>query len=156
VLDLTQLLQQVRDTQQPIQLTEKYYQKVLKEKMKGPKLEFMKEDNTFWVTTKGKKGEDIKLRLDIRIFPGSIAEKNPVGDGRNEPNMEPHLPPPIGRIAFSLNPFTMLGQLVNKAYLAKLYKILCVLVCLACCIALAPMIVSNIFSMLILKIFGLK
>ena len=109
------------------------------------------DDDSFWITTKGKKGEDIKLRLDIRIFPGSIAEKNVVGEGRNEPNIMPHLPPPIGRISFSLNPFTMLGQLVNKAYLAKLYKIICLLICCACLIAMLPMIISNIVSLFMLK-----
>lgn len=123
--------------------------------MKSAKLQFT-DDDSFWITTKGKSGEDIRLRLDVRIYPGSIAEKNEVGEGRNEPNLLPHLPPPIGRISFSLNPFTMLAQLVNKEYLAKLYKIICLLVCVACCVALMPTILGNLISALVLKMFGVK
>lgn len=69
--------------------------------------------------------------------------------------MEPHLPPPIGRIQFSLNPITMLGQLVNKEYLNKLYALICVLVCIACLIAMAPMILSNLVSLIMAKFLGL-
>ena len=41
-----------------------------------------------------------------------MATKNPVGSGRAEPNHSPFLPPPVGRISFSLNPFTMLVSLI--------------------------------------------
>jgi hypothetical protein len=154
VLDISHLLQQVRETQQPIQLTQKYYQTVLKEKMRV-KLEFT-DDDSFWISVKGKDNKEIKLRLDVRIFPGAIAKQNPVGEGRNEPNMLPHLPPPIGRIEFSLNPFKMLAQLVNKEYLKKLYAIIGVLLCVAACIMIAPMVVSNLISALTMKIIGLN
>jgi hypothetical protein len=32
-----------------------------------------------------------------------MAVKNPVGTGRSEPNQDPFLPPPVGRIKFSWN-----------------------------------------------------
>lgn len=69
--------------------------------------------------------------------------------------MEPYLPPPVGRIAFSLNPFKMLSQLVGPEFLAKLYGILCVLLCCALLIAMLPMIVSNFFSTITMKMFGI-
>jgi len=128
---------------------------MFKDKMKDLKLEFT-DDDSFWITTKGKKDREIKLRLDIRVLPGKEAILQPVGEGRQEPNMLPHLPPPIGRITFSLNPFKMLGQLVNKEYLKKIYGLICVLILAACCIAMAPMILSNIISMLFLKLIGVK
>jgi len=137
-----------------VNLTKKYYDAMLKNKMpKGVRLEF-NEDDTFWLTTM-KDGKAIKVRLDLRIFPGALAKTQQLGEGRNEPNMEPRLPPPIGRIQFSLNPFTMLAQLVSKEYLAKLYSLICVLICCACLIAMAPMIMSNFVSQISMKIVGL-
>jgi hypothetical protein len=35
------------------------------------------------------------------------AEKNKIGSGRDDPNTEPYLPPPIGRLHFSFNPWEM-------------------------------------------------
>lgn len=86
----------------------------------------------------------------------AAAEKQKVGDGRNEPNVMPYLPPPVGRIEFSLNPFKMLAQLVNKEYLAKLYSLICVLVLCACLVAMAPMIISNFLSTIMMAIIGLR
>ena len=69
------------------------------------KLEFT-DDDTLQLTTV-KDGKEIKIGLDIRI-----GAKQPisqvVGEGRTEPNFEPYLPPPIGRIKFSWNPYDML------------------------------------------------
>ena len=117
---------------------------MLKKKMGDVKLEFM-DDDTFWLTT-WKDGKAIKVRLDVRIFPGKLALKQKLGEARNDPNMEPNLPPPIGRISFSLNPFAMLAQLVSKEYLNKLYALICVLICCACLVAMAPMLISNLVS----------
>jgi hypothetical protein len=36
------------------------------------------------------------------------ASRNKVGGGRTEPNNTPYLPPPVGRLEWSLNPFKML------------------------------------------------
>ena len=36
------------------------------------------------------------------------ADQNKVGDARSEPNHSPYLPPPPGRISFTLNPIKML------------------------------------------------
>jgi hypothetical protein len=49
------------------------------------------------------------LRIDVRLYPLKEAEANPVGAARNDANMEPYLPPPVGRLEFSLNPFKMLS-----------------------------------------------
>jgi hypothetical protein len=49
-----------------------------------------------------------KVRLTLNITPGELATSAPVGAGRTEPNHSPFLPPPIGRISFSLNPIKML------------------------------------------------
>ena len=47
--------------------------------------------------------------------PISSAERNHVGVARKEPNHSPFLPPPVGRLNLSLNPFKMLSQFVGPA-----------------------------------------
>jgi hypothetical protein len=123
--------------------------------MKGVNIEFT-DDDSFWITTRGKKNEEIKLRLDIRVFPGLEATSQKVGEGRQEPNMLPYLPPPLGRIQFSLNPFKMLSQLASKEFLAKFYTLCCCLICVAGLIAMAPMILSNFVSLIVAKMVGMQ
>ena len=114
-----------------------------------------RDDDTFFLATP-KDGKLIKVRLDLRIIPGEMAKKAPVGSARSEPNMEPYLPPPVGRIQFSLNPFTMLSQLMSKEFMAKFTSILLVVLCCALLIAMAPMILSNFISTITLKMFGIN
>jgi hypothetical protein len=45
--------------------------------------------------------------VGLNITPGEMAAANKVGDGRSEPNHSPYLPPPVGRLTFTLNPFAM-------------------------------------------------
>ena len=52
-----------------------------------------------------------KVRLGLNITPGALAIANKVGSGRSEPNHSPFLPPPVGRISFTLNPFAMFVSL---------------------------------------------
>lgn len=42
-----------------------------------------------------------------------MAEQNKVGEARQEPNANPFLPPPIGRLSFSLNPLKMFVSTSN-------------------------------------------
>lgn len=107
-LDLDEVFKNVRLTQQQVILNKAYYDAFLKKKMPvGTSLEF-RDDDSFFLTTY-KEGKPIKLRIDLRIMPADIATKRKVGTARENPNMEPYLPPPIGRIEFSLNPFKMLS-----------------------------------------------
>jgi len=48
--------------------------------------------------------------------PKSLADGEPVGDGRNEPNRNPHLPPPRDRLDWSLafrQPFNFIRMLIG-------------------------------------------
>ena len=107
-LDLDEIFKNVRLTQQQVILSKQYYNAFLKKKMppNTSPLEF-RQDDSFILTTY-KDGKDIKLRIDLRIVPMEQVKSKPVGPGRENPNMEPFLPPPIGRIQFSLNPCKML------------------------------------------------
>jgi hypothetical protein len=115
------------------------------------KLEFT-DDDTFSLTTI-RDGKEIKIGLDIRLGAKQFTTQV-VGEGRTEPNFEPYLPPPIGRIKFSWNPFDMLSQLVSKQFLHKMCWILCAFLCCAALIAMIPMIFSDLFSQITVKIFS--
>ena len=79
------------------------------------------DPNTFWLQTKVElseedkkegKSEIVELRIDARVLPKEFSDQAPVGTGRTEPNMDPYLYPPVGRITFTTNPLNML---VSKA-----------------------------------------
>merc|ERR1712050_16957 len=110
---------------------------------------------SFILTTRDADGKAVKIRCDLRIVPIAIAKTTEVGDGRNEPNNSPYLPPPVGRISFSLNPFKMLAQLVGPEFLAKIYGILCLLICCTLFIFMLPMLLSNFSSTIMMKMLGI-
>lgn len=88
-----------------------YYNKILKNL--NPKLEMdFKDENSFWVQliTRDENGQvekTGKVRVQLDVYPKKLAEMNKVGEARQEPNVNPFLPPPIGRLSFSLNPLKM-------------------------------------------------
>lgn len=73
------------------------------------------EDDKFWVPIKRYNEEaDVYIGsgyilCSMSIMPTAIADKNKQGDGRGEPNNDPVMPAPVGRIEFTLNPFKMLA-----------------------------------------------
>eukprot|EP01041_Mallomonas_annulata_P014388 gene14388-30627_t len=52
-----------------------------------------------------------RVAISISIVPESEQTNRPVGTGRDEPNTNPYLPPPFGRMTWTLNPLAFLGQL---------------------------------------------
>jgi hypothetical protein len=52
--------------------------------------------------------------MSIELLPKNQAEASKVGEGRNEPNVNPYLPPPQGRFEWSLNPFKMFVRKIFK------------------------------------------
>jgi hypothetical protein len=51
------------------------------------------------------------------MLPHWKAQICKVGKGREEPNCNPYLPPPIGRFEWSLNPFKMIVKKIFKIIL---------------------------------------
>jgi len=56
-----------------------------------------------------------------------MAEACPVGKGRNEPNINPYLPAPVGRMQWSWNPYSLVVRFfindINSLYLIQMRKI---------------------------------
>ena len=97
-------------TKRPLMVNKKYYEGYMQEKQ--GEMEWKEDGNSFFVqmNSKNDKGQmemNGHVRIQIEICPVDYAEKNKVGDAREEPNANPFLPPPVGRLSFSLNPCTM-------------------------------------------------
>ena len=105
----------------------------------------------FWVQCyKGKKeaageGEQGgRVLCSVEILPKNMAELEPVGKGREEPNVNPYLPPPVGRLEFTLNPFKMVNQCVGPKFRRKCYCICLLCLVVAYLIYALPTMVTKI------------
>ena len=97
----------------------------------------------FWlpVQARGKDKHQGKLLLSIQLVPIEEVEKLAAGRGRSEPNTNPVLPKPVGRLSFTLNPFKMMFRLIGPKYCRKLQGICCCL----CCIMIGALMVYYMF-----------
>jgi len=89
------------------------------------------------------------LLISVQICPEDWVEKNPQGNARDEPNNDPHCPPPEGRLKLSLNPFDMWKQMIGPAMRRKICFYFLWFACCALCIMCAPMIFSNLVTRMI-------
>jgi len=91
-----------------------------------------------------------RIVMSLQLIPKAQAEKIQAGDGRSEPNKNPVMPKPVGRLRFTLNPFSIISQLVGPEICRKLQCILCQILCCALCVLLAyytvPVVFGNIVS----------
>jgi len=70
--------------------------------------------------------------MTIEIVPKRIGDERANAKGRSEPNLYPYLPPPTGRMHFSLNPFYVLYECCGpKLFFQAIFCCLCMLVILA-------------------------
>eukprot|EP01006_Ploeotia_vitrea_P017020 TRINITY_DN48009_c0_g3_i1.p2 TRINITY_DN48009_c0_g3~~TRINITY_DN48009_c0_g3_i1.p2 ORF type:complete len:440 (-),score=253.12 TRINITY_DN48009_c0_g3_i1:22-1176(-) len=91
-------------------------------------------------------GTQGKLEVSIELLPESVGTQFPAGPGRSEPNQNPVLPPPEGRMIWTLNPITMLRQILGDKLFFKLCAICFVALVLGAIGMVAPMIMSNVAS----------
>ena len=146
-LNLKDLVMIPKHLDMPIKFTREYYADLSYEQKKlYGDIEFLKKSEDedgikFWVqcykgrddaTGEGEKGGRVMCSLEI--LPKSLAEIEKVGKGRDEPNVNPFLPPPVGRFEWTLNPFKLVNQLVGPKFRKKCYCI-----CL-CCLIVAYLI----------------
>jgi hypothetical protein len=64
-------------------------------------------ENVYYLINKTERKQIGQVKLSLEILPKENAQTCKVGEGRNEPNINPYLPPPQGRFEWSLNPFKM-------------------------------------------------
>ena len=142
-LNLKDLITVPKYLQMPIKFTRDYYNGLNEnEKKVYGDIEFMNTEDDeegikFWVQCyKGKKevageGEQGgRVLCSLEILPKNLADLEPLGKGREDPNMNPYLPPPVGRLQFTLNPFKMINQCCGPKFRRKCYCycIICLLV----------------------------
>lgn len=64
-----------------------------------------------------------RLLISLELLPKDAADAQPVGAARNEPNQNPYLPPPAGRMKMSFNPFRLSMSLLGpKAFYKVRYS----------------------------------
>jgi len=63
------------------------------------------------------------VAYSVQIWPKDKANVMQAGQGRGDPNQDPYLPPPTGRLKFSWNPFAMCMEICGPALCIKVLKI---------------------------------
>ena len=89
-------------------------------------------------------GKEPTLTISVACVTARESQQVPVGEGQDDPNQNPFLPPPTGRFQVSMNPFTLLTSLVGRD---QRQKACCC--CISCCICLlilifVPLTLSNL------------
>jgi len=156
-LNLKDLITVPKYLQMPIKFTRDYYNGLDEtEKSLYGAVEFMdkKDDEEgikFWVQCyKGKRdvageGEQGgRVLCSLEIVPKDYSETEAVGKGREEPNTNPFLPPPVGRLEFTLNPFKMINQCIGPKFRRKCYCYCLLCLFIAFFIYALPTIITKI------------
>ena len=125
-LNLFEIISDVNLLDLPLQLNNDYYSSLPKEKRKISNIEFVdknedEEGNKFWVQLEKQGSQGGKVLCSLEIVPQWYADLHPAGKGRDQPNINPYLPPPNGRIFFTLNPFKAFNQLTGPKFRKKCY-----------------------------------
>ena len=126
-IDLSDIIKIPKDLDVPITFTNEYVESVSpEEKSKYEGIEFLTdaddaEYNKFWVQCYHKNEKSGRILCSFEILPMWKAELTKVGLGRKDPNVNPYLPPPVGRFQWSLNPFKLPNQCVGPRFRKKLY-----------------------------------
>ncbi|MES1915775.1 MAG: hypothetical protein MHM6MM_007676, partial [Cercozoa sp. M6MM] len=95
-------------------------------------------------------GNQGRVQVSFEVMPLEVAEQLPAGLGRGQPNANPFLPPPEGRVSWSLlHPFAMLRAILGDKIFARLGMFVCVLVVIGFLVMIGPSLVSSILANLI-------
>ena len=141
-MNIRRLLRDCNVLDMPIKFTRDYLRD-LPEKERDSNIEFLapdedKEGIKFWVQMYKNEAKAGRVLCSLEVLPMWKAKSCPVGKGRDEPNVNPYLPPPVGRISFSLNPLTMVNQLVGPKFRKKMYTTLIMCCLITYCIIIVP------------------
>ena len=145
-LNIGQILNDVNSLDLPLKLSSEYYRNLPESKRVMSNIEFVGNDEDeeglkFWVQMEKDGVKGGRVLCSIEVVPEWYADLHPVGKGREEPNRNPYLPPPVGRIKFTLNPITCLNQFTGPRFRKKCYKIVGITCCIIYLIFLIPYII---------------
>lgn len=142
-LDLTELAQEALNTgekQMKLGDAENWTQRALRRESEKFFIPFSARDAV------GNKIETGKVLISVEILPENKAKACNNGEGRSEPNIEPTLQPPEGRIQLSMNPIKMASQMIGPELRRKAYIWASIICCVVLCVMMLPMLVANGFS----------
>jgi len=154
IFDLKKAFEDCQLCKRPLHIDKTYYEAYMRKEGDKP-MEWDKEEDSFWLPMISKNNDTgelednghVRIRIDITTM--EFAEKNKVGSAREDPNIEPFLPPPIGRLSFSFNPCDMYKQLVGPAVRRKIAIWCFVFICSALCIMILYYLVPIVFGNLL-------
>ena len=121
------------------------------------------EKAKFWlplVRTKGEDGERPKgydgknppeLLLSVQLVPECRLPELEAGSGRSEPNTNPVLPKPVGRLQFTINPFAMCFRLLGPRLCNRLMRVFCLLLCILMLYYMLPVVFTNVLTVPVLS-----
>lgn len=134
-INLKEFLSQIYDIDQPFKLSKKFYDNYLNNITLSKKEELnrlikFESDEKFWINcTRSDSLDNLEnkgsILCSLEILPIWKAEEIVVGNGRSEPNCNPYLPPPEGRIHWTWNPYVLIGQLVGPRIRRKFVMWVC-------------------------------
>eukprot|EP00479_Gromia_sphaerica_P011618 TRINITY_DN5803_c0_g1_i1.p1 TRINITY_DN5803_c0_g1~~TRINITY_DN5803_c0_g1_i1.p1 ORF type:complete len:160 (-),score=22.37 TRINITY_DN5803_c0_g1_i1:231-710(-) len=102
-----------------------------------------KGDKRIWIDNlrhPNYEGNQGKVEVSFEVMPTAMAEQLPAGFGRSDPNMNPVLPAPEGRMIWTLNPLKMMRQIFGD----KLYWKVCL--CFWCIILICFLVFFGTLS----------
>ena len=135
-LDISEIIKITKNLDVPIVFNKDYIKDVPEsEKEKYKSVEFLSKmsdpDQTkFWIQCYRNNTKSGRILVSLEFMPLWKSEKCTVGKGRSDPNVNPFLPPPVGRFEWTLNPLKLLKQCVGPKVRKKLY-ITCLIICCA-------------------------
>lgn len=149
-INLRQILQQIYDLDIPYSFTEKNF-KYLEGAEELKKVIEWESETEFWVKctrteNDGTVVDSGAVLCSLEVLPMWKADQVKVGKGRDEPNCNPFLPPPIGRIRFSLNPYVLIGQMVGPRIRDKFVLWVCGILISAFIMSFMPGIIKHLIS----------
>ena len=109
------------------------------------------EHSKLWLPLETPEGKGAgRLLVSCQLVPAKLVEKLEAGEGRSDPNQNPALPPPVGRLFFTLNPFSLLYQFLGPKNCRTLQICCCQIICCVLCIAVSyffiPGAIANVVT----------
>ena len=95
-----------------------------------------------------------QLLVSLQLVPAHQLDSLPAGEGRKEPNSNPKLPKPVGRVYFTLNPFAMCAMVLGPRLCGKLMCALCCVFLVLLLYYMLPVLLGNTITGLVSSILG--